>query len=221
LFAVEKGAFDKVLDLYDRAIDPDGSRFYLDTQNAASLLARLDFADVDTGNRWQQLANIAEESCEDHVWMFTEPHRTMSLAKTQRKDKLDHQLNSLHKLEKHKEHSGAPHVKPLVVPLCSAIADFYQEDYQSATDTLMDIRYDYQSLGGSHAQRDVFSIYLVDAASRLNNLDLARALLTERVTRHPNSYPSWKKYAEVCEKMGDDSAARHARNQVNRVAGLT
>lgn len=219
LFAVEKGDFFRALELYDQTIDPDQSTFYLDMQNAASLLARLEFAGVDTGDRWQGLAAIADQTCQQHLWMFTEPHRTMALAKNEQFSRIQDQLDSLEKLCDVPDHSSASLIQPLLIPLCTAIKDFYQGDFISATKTMMNLRYDYQCLGGSHAQRDVFAIYLIDAAIKSDNLVLAKALLTERVTRHPNSYSSWKSYSEVCKRIGDNRTARYAKHQVGRISG--
>ena len=81
----------------------------------------------------------------------------------------------------------------------------------------MPIRCDYQPIGGSHAQRDVFNIYLVDAAEKAGDLSLAKSLLAERVAVHPNSVSSWTKYAAVCDRTSDAAMADHARAQARRV----
>jgi tetratricopeptide (TPR) repeat protein len=47
LFKLSQARFDEVLDLFDRELYPRSSTFYLDIQNGASLLARLEFQGVD------------------------------------------------------------------------------------------------------------------------------------------------------------------------------
>ena len=79
LFALEKGEFQKVLNLYDEAVWPDDKSFYLDIQNGASLLARLESFGVDVGDRWNSLGVVSEEKIGDHVLWFTEPHYTCLL----------------------------------------------------------------------------------------------------------------------------------------------
>jgi Tfp pilus assembly protein PilF len=82
----------------------------------------------------------------------------------------------------------------------------------------MPLRYDYQPIGGSHAQRDVFNFYLIDAAIQSGQLILAKSLLAERVAIHSNSYGSWEKYAHVCAKLGDQKNASFAQSEVSRLS---
>ena len=57
LFKLSQARFDEVLDLFDREVYPHSSTFYLDVQNGASLLARLEFQGVEVGvARWERLA---------------------------------------------------------------------------------------------------------------------------------------------------------------------
>ena len=60
LFKFLQGRFDEVLDLFDREVYPKSSTFYIDVQNGASLLARLEFQGVDVGlARWERLAQAS------------------------------------------------------------------------------------------------------------------------------------------------------------------
>ncbi len=220
LFALEKGEFNQVLSLYDEAVWPDDKSFYLDIQNAASLLARLESYGVDVGDRWNSLGVVSDEKIGDHVLFFTEPHYTMALGRTDRYGSIVKQVNSLEKLKQTKVEDNKRTVETLAIPICSAIRDYYKEDYVSAVNQLLPIRYSYQPIGGSHAQRDVFNIYLIDAAIKSNQLDLATSLLSERVALHPNSFGSWVKYAELLENTGKMSMAKQARDEVNRIAML-
>jgi hypothetical protein len=57
---------------------------------------------------------------------------------------------------------------------------FAQGDYSSAWLHLKATRADFQHIGGSHAQRDVFARIGIEAALRGGYLDAAEALLAER-----------------------------------------
>ena len=109
-------------------------------------------------------------------------------------------------------------VEQIAAPICGAIREFYRGDFNAVVDILMPIRQGYQPIGGSHAQRDVFNVYLIDAAINSNQLDLAKSLLAERVSIYINSYGSWQKYAKVCDLLNDIQMAKHARNEVVRIA---
>ena len=217
MFAFEAGAFERVLALYDSAVRATESDFYLDLQNTISLLARLEFAGVKVGGRWDELADIAENRHGDHLLLFTEPHYAMAFGRTRRFPQAARHLSSLREFARQPDHSASALVEPLVAPLCEAIGAYYQGDFPAAVRQMMALRYQYQPIGGSHTQRDVFELYLIDAALSANDPTLARALLIERIARRGNSYSSWHRYAEVCELLNDQTTADRARKECERI----
>lgn len=208
LFAFDQGHFDRTLALYDQAVRPAESTFYLDIQNSASLLARLEFAGINVGPRWEPLADSVEARLRDHMLIFTEPHCAMVLGRTGRFESLEMQIASLKGFAEEAGNSSRHAVRNVVVPLCEAICDFYKDDFGGAVKRLIPLRYDYQCIGGSHAQRDVFSLYLIDAATRCDKRKLARSLLTERISRFGNSQPVWDHYAHSCAALGEPVALK-------------
>jgi len=144
----------------------------------------------------------------------------MALGRTSRTDQAKQHLNSLHELSKDQDNSAGRLVEGLVAPLCEAISSYYGGDYSATVDTMMPIRYDYQHVGGSHAQRDIFNLYLIDATIKSDRLGLAKSLLYERVTTHANHYDTWKRLAQVCDKTGDLQTAERARNELDRIVNL-
>ena len=76
---------------------------------------------------------------------------------------------------------------------------------------LAPVRYRLQRLGGSHAQRDIFTLTLIEASLRAGRFALARALLAERTGRRPWSAPSWDSYARALDGLGAGDAAAAAR----------
>src|SRR5262245_66593977 len=95
LFPLEAGDYDRVLALYDSEVKVDESGFYLDVQNAASLLLRLEFCGVDVGVRWRKLADIAEKRVDDHVFGFTDAHFMNALARDCRRSAADALIGSV------------------------------------------------------------------------------------------------------------------------------
>src|SRR5262245_14069278 len=54
LFKISQGRFDEALDLFDSDVYPQSSTFYLDVQNGASLLTRLECQGIEVGlARWE------------------------------------------------------------------------------------------------------------------------------------------------------------------------
>ena len=79
-----------MLDLYDQRFrnlaaplrsQPD---VFIDVQNAASMLFRLQRLGVDVGDRWEELADKAEARIGDCLSAFTLPHWLMALTATGR-----------------------------------------------------------------------------------------------------------------------------------------
>ncbi len=91
MYHLERREFAEVLRLYDEGFrdlaspvtqqQPD---LYIDVQNAASMLFRLDRQGVDVGPRWAELADKAEARIGDCRNAFTLPHWMMALTATGR-----------------------------------------------------------------------------------------------------------------------------------------
>jgi hypothetical protein len=97
-----------------------------------------------------------------------------------------------------------------------AISAFAEGDHATAVDLLLPCRYDIWRIGGSHAQRDLFTQTLIAASLGAQRWPLARALLAERLALKPASAPSWRHYAEVLARLGDGQAAEAARREATR-----
>lgn len=218
LFLYERGDYDAVLALYDRSIRSEKSDFYLDIQNAAALLVRLEFAGADVGDRWGELADHVETRLDDHVLAFTDAHAMMALTATGRDETAGRLLTSLEAFAGTPGNSCARTLKPVAIPVCEAIRCFAQGDYARTVELLMPLRPDFIRVGASHAQRDIFHQYLIEAAMRAERLPLARALLSERALLKPNSLPSWRKYAEVLSGLGDAAGAAEASRKAANAA---
>lgn len=217
LFFLERGEIDPVLALYDNAIRSDQSDFYLDIQNAAALLARLAFLGVDVGGRWTELADHVETRLDDHVLAFTDANAMMALAAEGRNDTAGRLLASLKAFAATPRSSVAMTMEPVTIPVCEAILAFSQGDHARTVELLLPLRYAYIRMGASHAQRDIFHLFLIEAAIKSGQLTLARALLSERTLAKPNSLGSWQKYAGVLDSLGDQSGAVSARQQATRL----
>jgi tetratricopeptide (TPR) repeat protein len=214
LFPLEAGDYDQVLALYDAEVKVDESGFYLDVQNAASLLLRLEFCGVDVGNRWHALANIAASRVDDHVLGFTDTHFAIALARGGRTDAAEKLLTSLRELAATPNGTTAATLTgPLTLPICEAVLAFAAKDFVGTVELLLPLRYRWQGLGASHAQRDIFSQILIEAAIGAGRTALARHLLAQRAKLRPNSYYTWQRYAGALEASGKAESAAKARQQ--------
>jgi len=68
-------------------------------------------------------------------------------------------------------------------PVARAIKAFGDRDYARTVELLRPIRSYSHRYGGSHAQRDLIDLTLIEAAARAGQSNLAAALRTERADR--------------------------------------
>jgi tetratricopeptide (TPR) repeat protein len=189
LYNLELGRDEEVLALYDREIKVDEKLvFYLDVQNAVSLLARLQFLGVEVGDRWEKLADVAAGRIGDHAMPFTDLHHVIALCAAERFEIAEDFIASLRDLAGESSYA-ADTMKPLTIPVAEGLLAFYQGDYDTSFACLWPRRHALAPLGGSHAQRDLFHQYLLVAAARggAGASQIPAALLSERHVRRPHS----------------------------------
>ena len=187
LFPFELGQYDRVLEFYDRAIRAEPSEFYLDIQNAASMLFRLEWCGIDVGTRWRELAEIAEKHIDDHVLAFTDLHFMLALCRDGRLAAAERLLASFRAFAATPGNSAAGTMEPTAIPIAEAMLAYARGDYATAIERLGGSRYRWPLVGASHAQRDLFTILLIAAAEKAGDWTLARAMLRERMELRPHS----------------------------------
>jgi len=82
---------------------------------------------------------------------------------------------------------------------------------------MIPIRYKIQSIGGSHAQRDLFNKLLINSAFKAKNYELANVLLSERLDFNPNAPQAWKLYANSWEGLNKHEKAKEALNRYESI----
>lgn len=216
LFLLDQSRHEEVLALYDRSIRTEKTEFYLDIQNQAALLMRLELQGIEVGNRWEELADQLETNLEDHVLPFTDLHTAMALASAGREAALQRFLDSLETFAEEKGHAAAT-ARPFTIPICKALSAFRSRRPDETIEQLMPIRYDWRNCGGSHAQRDIIQQILLEAAIEARRWPLARALAAERVALKPQSRGNWVKHLQVLERMGETTALAKAKADMGQV----
>ncbi len=218
LFEWNAGAYDTVLRLYDERLRPASTDFFLDIQNLASLLSRLELVGVDVGQRWEELADHAEARIGDHVLTFTDVHCALALARSGRLDELDTFTASLRSHRDTRPITVDTTGIDLALQLCDSFARFARAEYIEAATSLTMIRGDLAPIGGSHAQRDLFELLALAATEVAGDNDMAAHLARARARRWPNSVPTWQRYERVLSTAGEVDAAEHAAARVKELA---
>jgi tetratricopeptide (TPR) repeat protein len=181
LFELDLGNIERVLELYDREIRAERSDDYRDIANAASLLARLAIEGIDVGDRWNELAELSEARLDDGCLAFADAHYALALANGGRRAAC---RVLVERLARDGENAAASDYAltagEVGAPAARGIEAFALGRYDSAFRALLAAREHMQSIGGSHAQRDVFERLTIEAALRAGRASAARRLIGER-----------------------------------------
>uniref|UniRef100_A0A8C9SW89 Tetratricopeptide repeat protein 38 n=1 Tax=Scleropages formosus TaxID=113540 RepID=A0A8C9SW89_SCLFO len=193
LYFIEKGEYEAALEIYDEQIARRfvSSGAMLDIVDACSLLYRLELEGVSVKERWRELLPITQPHTEDHVLLFNDLHFLMTSLGVEEQGLTQRLLESLRKqAEDPGEHHQLQLAWDLGLAMCQALVEYRQGNYSQVVELLRPIRYRFSQIGGSDAQRDVFSQLLIHAAmrsERKRHRMLARCLLVERDAVRPNS----------------------------------
>lgn len=191
MFHLERREFDEVLSLYDRGFRDMESPLvkampdmYIDVQNAASMLFRLERHGVDVGNRWIEIADKAEARIGDCLSAFTLPHWMMALAATGRTAAANRMIEAMRTVGQGNGF-GPRLVGHVALPICEAVLAHKQGRHEEALKHLRPIVSEMYLLGGSHAQQDVLEQLFLDSALKAESADDVRLMLERVAGRHP------------------------------------
>jgi hypothetical protein len=158
----------------------------LDLIDASALLWRLHLKGVALGDRWQAVADAWEPVAAAGNYAFNDAHAMMAFVGADRPQSaqavLEVQAGAIEALG-----DNAEFTREVGAPVTRAILAFGQGDYAETVRLLRPVRNQAQRFGGSHAQRDLLDLTLIEAALRDGQRALARALAAERIDLKPAS----------------------------------
>ena len=183
LYLLEAGHFEQILELLDNEVrNPESPLVqavpdaYIDIQNVASMLMRLELRGIDVGSRWHSVAEAAAQRIGNHPSPFTSAHAAMILAATGATDKAAALIESLRESAADQNNSLAPRIRVSALPAAQAALAHRRGDFAEVIRVLMPARRNLWQMGGSHAQRDIFIQLLADACHRLQHADYLRLI---------------------------------------------
>jgi tetratricopeptide (TPR) repeat protein len=188
LFHMDGARHDRALALYDTAIHPQPAQYVLPLLDATALLWRLHLEGVDVGRRFELVADEWQDREErDHgFYAFNDFHAMLAFAATGREAAMNRQLANLAAAAQ-QEGSNGSMTREVGLPLAQGIAAFARGQYAAAIDRIEPVRDIAHRFGGSHAQRDLITLTLIEAASRANQRSRANHYLAERMVHKPAS----------------------------------
>ena len=191
----------RVLELYDTRFrnleapltvaSPD---VYIDVQNAASMLFRLERLGVDVGNRWEELADKAEARIGDCQSAFTLPHWLMALTATGRTDAAQRMVEAMRTFANGRGTTSRI-VRDYVLPIAQAQLAHAAGRHAEAVALMRPAIGGMYRLGGSHTQQDVLEQMFVDAALEAGStadIRLALERVAGRRAIPPERFVGWR-----------------------------
>jgi hypothetical protein len=188
LFHLELGREDEVLRLYDQSIGT-GSAVMLDLVDASAMLWRLQLRGVDVGARWEPVADLWASAGAPGQYAFNDMHMMMAFGATGRGEAQARVLQAqAEALER--DVDNAHFTAAVGSAATRAMQAFVQGEYERCAQLLRRVRSVAHRFGGSHAQRDVLDLTLLEAARRAGLESLAAGLESERVALRPRTRES-------------------------------
>lgn len=186
LYHLEAGEVDEVLALYDGPIYGKRSGVVLDLVDASALLWRLHLRGVDLGTRWEAVADGWEPIAAAGTYAFNDAHAVMAFVGANRPKAAQAVLEAQARAIEGPG-DNATFTREVGAPATRAILAFGEGRYGEVVRLLRLVRNIASRFGGSHAQRDLIDLTLVEAALRDGQRALARALVAERIDLKPSS----------------------------------
>lgn len=185
LMHLDLGEYDAALAHYDADIRAEKTDDYRDIANAASLLSRLELEGVSVGNRWDELATLAENRATDGCLAFADLHYLLALCGGERTEAA---VSLIARMQSSRSCEGEAQavIAQSGAHIAQGLHAFSSGEYSRAWVHLSAGRNDLHRIGGSHAQRDVFERITIESALRGGYMDAAEGLLLDRMKRRAN-----------------------------------
>ena len=209
LYLLECGRHDQALALFDDLVYPIPSIEGLALTNAVALLCRLEFVGVDVGARWERLTEGVSHRLGHHTQPFNDCHYAYALGRLGKTDKLTDLLTGMAKWAEGNAggHAGEV-IRQCGLAVAKGMGDLGQGKNDLARNHLAEVNHSWWRLGGSAAQRDLFTQALLRAEIHCRTEE-SNDLAAARVKARPKSPQAkiWEAFA-VEATGGDGSSAK-------------
>jgi hypothetical protein len=187
LFHMDRADYARALEIFDARL-AGGGETALVRVDASALLWRLRLEGLDVASRFAPIADAWERSldAEGGFYAFNDFHAALALAAAGRREALGRLREALARGER-EPGANADMTRQVARGACEAAIDYCEGRFASAAEKLAGVRDGASRFGGSHAQRDLLTLTLIDAATQAGSRDLARHHANERLVHKPAS----------------------------------
>ena len=196
LFSISLGDDQAVLDAYDHHVWGQEKTYSQDQVGAVSLLARMEIAGLDVGDRWSDVADFLKARAKDTLQPFLTIQYLYGLARAERAE-ADMLMGAVE--DRARDTLAFDHLvwAEVALPACRGVLAHARGRHEEAARLLDGVAPRIFEIGGSHAQRDLFGQIRLDAHLKAGHWAIARQMLEMRRTWDPDGVPVNRMLADV------------------------
>ncbi len=212
VFDLSLGDYDAVFAAYDNKVWGVEKDYSQDQIGAVALLARMELAGLDVGDRWMDVANHLKARASDTVQPFLSIQYLYGLARAEY-DEADQLMKAVEERAAGAadfEHNAWANV---ALPACRGVLALARNEPEEAVRELEIALPRMAAIGGSHAQRDLFEQLLLDGHLKCGNYSVAQQMMEMRRTFDPDGVPLNTMLAGVYDKLELPDEAKEARGR--------
>jgi len=214
LYYLEAGQPQRSLEVYDAEIHHAGSAGVpIEMLDASALLWRFLLDGVDTGSRFDALADAWTTKTDTAWYAFNDLHAVMAFAGAGRLDDARSLIADRERWLLTASGSNAMLTSDIGLPASRSALAFVEQRYVDVIEALLPVRRVLHRFGGSHAQRDALQRTLLESAIRSGRFELARFLASERLGVRDAGVYNWTQRARALRGLGDTVGADDADRQ--------
>jgi len=219
LFRLSQGDDAAVLDIYDQHCWGVAKDYSQDQIGAVSLLARLELAGLSIGDRWRDLGAYLAARKADTLQPFLSLQYLYGLARAGRPE-----ADELHAAIRDRAQSAPVYAwetwAEIALPIADGLIAHARGAYEQAVRQLTPVLPRLADIGGSHAQRDLFDLILLDAVIKSGRFARAQQLLELRRATDPDNVPVNRQLAQVYAALGLPEVSAEAAARARPREGL-
>lgn len=218
LFHLSRGDVGRVLEIYDTQVWAHARDYSQDQVGAVSLLARLELAGYPVGERWAELAPYLAVRAADVVQPFLSVQYAYGLARAGRSE-TEELLSAIAAAAENGPAHSRLVWRDAALPLARGLVALARDDAAAALALLTDAVPRLARLGGSHAQRDLFAQFLLDAQIKAGAWVEAQQALEQRRAVDPGNVPLNRALADLYRRLDLPRLAEQAQARADGRAG--
>lgn len=186
LYHLDRDEIDEVLKLFDGPIFGARSTVAMDLIDASAMLWRLYLRGVPLGSRWDAVADNWVPLASGGNYAFNDVHAVMAFIGAGRPALIEEVIAAQDRAMTGRGDNAA-FTREVGRPVALALTAFAEGGYAECIARLQPVIPIAGRFGGSHAQRDLLDLTLLEAALRAPDPGLARAISAERRAAKPTS----------------------------------